>query len=81
MYTIIVQSPCYQSLQSVPESIGCKVLNWEINYEDDKPRFDTNDLEKLISNKTKAIYLNAPHNPTGYLFTIKEFPLQNNVIE
>jgi len=69
---VIVQSPCYQSLQTVPESIGCKVLNWTVEYEGDKPFFDIDKLKKMVTDKTKAIYLNAPHNPTGFLFTIDE---------
>ncbi len=69
---VIVQTPCYQSVQSVPESIGCKVLNWNVKYEKDIPVFDIEELEKLITNKTKVIYLNTPHNPTGFHFSIKE---------
>lgn len=69
---VIVQTPCYQSLQSVPESIGCKVLSWNVRYQNNRPTFDLDELKKLINAKTKAIYLNAPHNPTGYLFTKKE---------
>ena len=69
---VIVQSPCYQSLQSVPESIGCKVLNWTVRYEGAKPHFDIDTLKKMVSNKTKAIFLNAPHNPTGFHFTKAE---------
>ena len=69
---VIVQTPCYQSLESVPESIGCKVLRWNVRYQDNRPTFDLDELKNLVSNKTKAIYLNAPHNPTGYLFTKEE---------
>jgi len=75
---VIVQSPCYQSLQSIPESIGCKILNWKVEYEGNRPIFDINDLKKLVSSKTKVIYLNAPHNPTGFLFTREE---QHSIIE
>jgi len=69
---VIVQTPCYQSLQSVPESIGCKVLKWAVNYKGNVPHFDIEALKEMISNKTKVIYLNAPHNPTGFLFTKAE---------
>lgn len=69
---VIVQSPCYQSLQSVPESIGCKVLSWNVRYQNNRPTFDLDELKKLVNTKTKAIYLNAPHNPTGFLFTKEE---------
>ena len=30
--------------------------------------FDTNDLERAISGRTRAIVLNSPHNPTGKVF-------------
>ena len=66
---VIIQFPCYQSVQSLPESLGCKVLHWLVKQEDGKLFFDVNDLAKLITSKTKVIYLNTPHNPTGYHFT------------
>ncbi len=75
---VIVQSPCYQSLQSVPESLGCKVYQWKVRYEGNQPVFDIDDLKKLISSKTKIIYLNTPHNPTGFHFTKAE---QSAIIE
>ncbi|MFK7946544.1 MAG: aminotransferase class I/II-fold pyridoxal phosphate-dependent enzyme [Saprospiraceae bacterium] len=69
---VIVQTPCYQSLQSVPESLDCKVLSWNVQYIDNQPTFDIQELKKLITNKTKVIFLNAPHNPTAYHFTTIE---------
>jgi aspartate/methionine/tyrosine aminotransferase len=75
---VIVQSPCYQSLQSVPESMGCKVSNWNVKYEGNKPTFDIEELKDMITNKTKVIYLNTPHNPTGFHFSKEE---QRAIIE
>jgi len=75
---IIVQSPCYQSLESVPESLGCKVLPWNVRYENNQPLFDIDALKKLVGKKTKAIYLNTPHNPTGFHFSRAE---QISIIE
>tara|TARA_Y100000385_G_C13106148_1_gene647993 strand:+ start:2890 stop:4014 length:1125 start_codon:yes stop_codon:yes gene_type:complete len=69
---VIVQSPCYQSLQSVPESIGCKVLKWGVKYNGKAPSFDIDELRNMISSKTKVIFLNSPHNPTGFHFTKDE---------
>lgn len=69
---VIVQTPCYQSVQSIPESMGCKVLDWMVKYENGIPVFDLNDLEKMITNKTKVIYINTPHNPTGFHFSKEE---------
>jgi len=75
---VIVQSPCYQSLQSIPESLGCKVLNWEVRYEGNKPTFDLSELEDMVTNKTKILYLNSPHNPTGFHFSKEE---QSAIVE
>lgn len=69
---VIIQFPCYQSVQSVPESLGCKVLNWTVRYDHNEPTFDIADLEKLITNKTRVLYLNTPHNPTGFHFSKAE---------
>lgn len=69
---VIVQSPCYQSVESIPESLGCKVHNWMVRYKDGQPTFDLEELQQLISNKTKVIYLNTPHNPTGFHFSKAE---------
>lgn len=66
---VIVQTPCYQSVQSIPESMGCKVLDWMVRYENGEPTFDLAELEKMITNKTKVIYINTPHNPTGFHFS------------
>ncbi len=66
---VIVQTPCYQSVQSIPESMGCKVVDWMVKYENGVPTFDLADLEKMITNKTKVIYINTPHNPTGFHFS------------
>lgn len=75
---VIVQSPCYQSLQSVPESIGCKVIHWNVKYEGNTPTFDITVLKKMVTNKTKVIFLNTPHNPTGFHFSKAE---QQSIIE
>ena len=66
---VIVQTPCYQSLKSIPTSIGCKVFPWDIQYKGNKPSYEIDQLVSLITNKTKVIFLNTPHNPTGFHFS------------
>lgn len=83
---VIVQTPCYQSVQSIPESMGCKVLDWMVQYENGQPVFDLGRLEKMITNKTKVIFINTPHNPTGFHFSkeeqlaLVEIARKNNII-
>jgi len=69
---VIIQFPCYQSVQSIPESLGCKVSKWTVQYENNQPTFDIAHLEQLITPKTKVLYLNTPHNPTGFHFSKSE---------
>ncbi len=69
---VIVQTPCYESLKSIPISIGCTVKTWEVQYSDDGPSFSLDELADLITNQTKVIFLNSPHNPTGYHFSKEE---------
>ena len=64
---VIVQTPCYQSALSVPRSLGCEVTEWECRYERDwEPDFA--ELERAVRGNTRVLYINSPHNPTGFHF-------------
>jgi len=69
---IIVQTPCYQSFISVPESFSCIVSKWEMEYDEEKWKINLAKLESLIQPNTKMLIINTPHNPTCYQFTIDE---------
>jgi len=64
---VVCISPAYQSLYEIARSIGCSVTPWEKEIRDGKWHFDTNTLEQAITEKTKMIIVNFPHNPTGWL--------------
>jgi len=74
---VIVQFPCYQSLTEVAQAIGCNVTKWLMN-PGNNWQLDMDFLEKNITTNTKAIVVNFPHNPTGYLPSIAVF---NRIIE
>ena len=63
---IIVQSPCYQSLFEVAKSENIVVKKWEMD-KNDGWELDIESLETLIDDDTKALIVNFPNNPTGYL--------------
>jgi len=69
---LIVQYPCYQSLLEIAQSIGCEVTKWE-SYEEMGWELDPNFLLKNIKSNTRAIVINCPHNPTGYLMSRGKF--------
>ncbi len=70
---IIALTPAYQSLYSIPESMGCTVTSWPVREEKGEWTIDIDGLEALIRPTTKMIVVNFPHNPTGYMPTEKDF--------
>ena len=74
---IIVQFPAYQSLFEVANSIGCEITKWVMD-EQNNWELDLNYLKDHIKKNTKAIIINNPHNPTGYLMSKEKF---NSIIE
>ncbi len=82
---IIVHSPCYQSLVEIARTIGCEVSTWMAN-EDNSWELDIDFLRRNIQDSTKAIIINCPHNPTGYVIShaklrqIVELARQHNML-
>jgi aspartate/methionine/tyrosine aminotransferase len=74
---VIVHAPHYQSLSEVAKSIGCETCAWQAR-EENGWILDVNELQDLIQLNTKAIILNTPHNPTGYLMSKSDFVAVNN---
>lgn len=62
----IVETPCYESALTVPQSTGASVSEWRRKPENAWGH-DIAALESLIRPNTRAIYINTPHNPTGLL--------------
>jgi aspartate/methionine/tyrosine aminotransferase len=69
---IIVHAPHYQSLSEVAKGMGCYVSPWRAR-EENGWALDLDELHHLMRSSTKAIILNTPHNPTGYLMARQEY--------
>jgi aspartate/methionine/tyrosine aminotransferase len=69
---LIVHTPCYQSLAEVARAIGCPVTPWVAD-EAHEWHLRLSDLEQALRPNTRAIVINTPHNPTGYLMSRDEF--------
>lgn len=75
---LIILSPNFLSYFYIASFFGVKVVEIERN-PDFSPNFEK--LEKAITEKTKAIIINSPNNPTGYAFSSKELKEIVNIIE
>jgi len=69
---VVVQRPCYQSLHEIPRGIGCDVSSWQAR-EERGWSLNLSELERLLRPETRAIVVNFPHNPTGYLMVKSDF--------
>ena len=70
---VIAISPAYQSLYEVARSMGCDITPWELKTAMGGWQIDINQLEKSITNRTRLLVINFPHNPTGFLPSKQEF--------
>jgi aspartate/methionine/tyrosine aminotransferase len=66
---VICISPVYQSLHEVARSIGCRVIPWSLTPHHTHWTLDLDQLAQSISDKTRLLVINFPHNPTGYLLS------------
>ena len=77
---VIVHSPCYQSLGEVAHSIGCEVTHW-LATERDGWALNLDELQHRIRPHTRAIVVNTPHNPTGFLMSHTDFAALNRLAQ
>ncbi len=61
---VVVVTPAYQSLTSVPASIGARVIRVELR-EDRGWELDPDEVARAVTPRTRLIAVNFPHNPTG----------------
>lgn len=69
---VIVIDPCYQSLTTLPKSLGANITSVEL---DPKKQWQLGleEVERAFRPDTKLLILNYPHNPTGAILEKKVF--------
>ena len=70
---VVVLMPAYDALPNVPEDIGASVRPWFLEETDSGWRLDLDALAALLTNRTRLVVANFPHNPSGYLPTEEEW--------
>ncbi len=77
---VVVHWPCYQSLHEVARGIGCEVTFWQAR-QDQGWSLDLNDLAGHLRPHTRAVIINTPHNPTGWLMPRDDFCRLNRMLD
>jgi aspartate/methionine/tyrosine aminotransferase len=67
---VIVFEPFYENYG--PDAILCGAAPRFVRLREPDWSFDGDELERAFSNRTKAIIINTPNNPTGKVFTREE---------
>jgi aspartate/methionine/tyrosine aminotransferase len=75
---VIVHWPCYQSLVEVARGIGCQVTLWQAR-EENRWALDLDELRRDLRPNTRAVVVNTPHNPTGFLMSREDFLELNHI--
>jgi len=65
---VIYPNPGFPIYESVINFVGAKAVPIKLREENDF-RLDTDELKKLVTDKTKMIIINSPQNPTGGVLT------------
>lgn len=68
---VIVQNPCFPTYLSVFKFCGVKPVFVPLKKENEF-RLDPDDLREKITDKTRLIIINSPHNPTGSIMLPEE---------
>lgn len=76
---VILPAPTYSGYEPLVELCGGKVVYLDTSETDFKP--DPQALEKLINERTKAVLMNFPSNPTGVTMTMDELSVLKDVFE
>ncbi len=77
---IIIPEPFYANYNGFSVASGIKVIPVTSSIEDNFALPEIEDFEKLITEKTKAILICNPGNPTGYLYSKKEIKKLKEIV-
>lgn len=77
---IIVPEPFYANYNSFALTAGAKIVPITANIKNGFALPPIEEFEKKITNKTKAILICNPSNPTGYLYTQQELESLRDIV-
>lgn len=78
---VIIPEPFYANYNGFAVSAGIKIVPVTSKIEDGFALPPMEDFENLITEKTKAIIICNPNNPTGYLYSRKELETLRDIVK
>jgi aspartate aminotransferase len=77
---VIITDPCFVSYKSIIELCGAIAITVPLS-EVNEFRLDPDDLREVITDKTRMIIINSPHNHTGSLMSEEEVKEIYQIVE
>src|SRR4030067_48161 len=68
---VIYPNPGFPIYESIIDFIGAKAVPIKLR-EENQFRMEVPELKKLVNKKTKLLFLNSPHNPTGSVLSYQD---------
>lgn len=75
---VIILDPSFDNYEAPTLLCNARAIRVELN-DDYSPNWER--IEKVISNKTRMLIINSPHNPTGKVWTENDFQSLENLLE
>ncbi len=70
---VVVVTPCYNSHKEIPKAIGARVTELSLDCKNEHWSLDLEKFSSLVTDNTKLIIINFPHNPTGFQPSLETF--------
>ena len=68
---VVIETPAWKQVSVLSAALGARIRTFE-NQEKDKWHIDLDQLNEVVSPKTKMIFINHPNNPTGAVLDSRE---------
>lgn len=69
---VLLPNPGFPPYEKLAQFTGAKIIKYNINLYSNASLIDWDHILKNVSDQTKIILLNSPHNPSGKLFTLRD---------
>lgn len=69
---ILLPNPGFPPYEKLAQLTGATIIKYNINLYSNASLIDWDHILRNITDQTKILLLNSPHNPTGKIFTLKD---------
>ncbi len=76
---VIYPNPGFPIYESIIDFIGAKAVPIKLR-EENQFRMEVSELKKLVNKKTKLLFLNSPHNPTGSVLSYDDLKQISEIV-